>query len=40
MQFTITIVDDMIIEGNQTFNVSLVGTNSTTEFTIIDESSK
>ena len=41
MQFTINILDDMIIEGNQTFNISIVGTNnSTIEFTIVDESSK
>ena len=40
MQFTINFLDDMIIEGNQTFNVSLLGTNSSIEFTIIDDSSK
>ena len=39
-QFTLNILDDMIIEGNQTFSVSLLGTTSTLEFTVIDESSK
>ena len=40
MQFTINILDDMIIEGDQTFNVSIMGTNSTIEFIIVDENSK
>ena len=40
IQFTINFLDDMIIEGNQTFSVSILGTNSTIEFTVLDESSK
>ena len=40
MQFTINFLDDMIIEGNQTFSVSILGTNSAVEFTVLDESSK
>ena len=40
MQFTINFLDDTIIEGNQTFSVSILGTNLAVEFTILDESSK
>ena len=36
VQYSILFLDDMIVEGNQTFTVSVVDTMESIEFTIID----
>ena len=38
-QITVSVLDDMAIEGDQTFTVSLANTNESVEFTITDTTS-
>ena len=39
-QVTVSVLDDMTIEGDQTFTVSLANTSESIEFTITDTNSK
>lgn len=38
--FTVSFLDDMVVEGNETFTVNLVDTNDNIVFTIIDTNGK